>query len=186
MTDLILLAAGASRRFGSQKLLAPFGGKPLYQWAFAAAQEAHQSCGCRVLTVTRAGLLDEAARQAGFETVLVKPGLGQSDSVKAGVRAARPGANLAFFVCDAPHFPGKELARFLLAFEASGAKLGRVTDGERFGSPCAFSTALRPQLLALSGDQGGRSLFVGREGETFLYPVPPTFLTDYDTPWQQQ
>ena len=32
MNHLILLAAGSSRRFGGNKLLAPLNGKPLYTW----------------------------------------------------------------------------------------------------------------------------------------------------------
>ena len=53
MTDLILLAAGAARRFGRQKLLEEFEGKPLYRYAFDAARSLS---GVRVLAVTRAGL----------------------------------------------------------------------------------------------------------------------------------
>ena len=33
MITAIVLAAGASRRFGSQKLLAPLHGKPIVRWA---------------------------------------------------------------------------------------------------------------------------------------------------------
>ena len=58
MTDLILLAAGAARRFGRQKLLEEFEGKPLYRYAFDAARSLS---GVRVLAVTRAGLLAGAA-----------------------------------------------------------------------------------------------------------------------------
>ena len=39
-TALILLAAGRSRRFGSDKLVAAFRGAPLWSWAARAAEEA--------------------------------------------------------------------------------------------------------------------------------------------------
>ena len=121
MTDLILLAAGASRRFGRQKLLAEFAGRPLYRFAFDAARELERA---RVLVVTRAGLLDGAAAEYGFETVLVPEGQGQGVSVAAGARAARAAANLCFFVCDQPHMTGAELERFLAGFARSGKKPG--------------------------------------------------------------
>lgn len=180
MTDLILLAAGASRRFGSQKLLADFQGKPLYRWAFEAAAQVKNA---RVLVVTRAGLLDGAAKEFGFETALVGEGLPQSVSVKSGAKAARPGADLCFFVCDQPHFTGAALDEFVEGFRCSGKLLGRVKAGEKFGSPTIFGPTFRRDLLGLSGDRGARALFRGREAETFVMEVPGAFLLDYDTPW---
>ena len=53
------------------------------------------------------------------------------------------------------------------------------------GTPCVFAPYLLPQLLSLQGDEGGRSLFQGRENRTFFYDVPVDSLKDYDTPWNR-
>ena len=180
MTDLILLAAGASRRFGAQKLLAEFSGKPLYRHAFDAAKTLEN---VRVLIVTRAGLLDSAAAEYGFETVLVQDNQGVGVSVAAGAQAARQEADLCFFVCDQPHMTGEELRRFLEGFAQSGKALGRCRAGEHYGSPAIFAPCFRPELMALSGDEGGRALFRGREEETYYHDVPLELLRDYDVPW---
>lgn len=182
MTRVILLAAGASRRFGSQKLLCPFEGRPLWRYAFDAARDA----GRPVTVVTRAGLLDGAAAEYGYGLALVPPGLGQSDSVAAGAAAAEEGEGLCFFVCDQPHFSGRTFRKFLDAYEASGKPMGRVCCGGRMGSPTVFAPSLRPALLSLTGDGGARSLFSGREEDTFFYPVPELHLVDYDSPWPTQ
>ena len=130
MTDLILLAAGAARRFGRQKLLEEFEGKPLYRYAFDAARSLS---GVRVLAVTRAGLLDGAAVDYGFEPVLVPEEQGIGLSVAAGAAAARPEAHLCFFVCDQPYVTGQHLRSFLGEFYKSGNSMGRMRTGARFG-----------------------------------------------------
>lgn len=182
MTDLILLAAGASRRFGAQKLLAEFEGKPLYRYAFDAARTLRN---VRVLVVTRAGLLDKTAAEYGFETVLVPDGFGVGISVATGARAARRDANLCFFVCDQPHMTGAELQCFLEGFARSGKALGRCRAGAHCGSPAIFTPRFRSELMALSGDEGGHTLFRGREEETYYHDVPKECLRDYDTPWNK-
>ena len=180
MTDLILLAAGASRRFGAQKLLANFDGKPLYRYAFDAAKGQEN---VRTLVVTRAGVLDAAAAEYGFETILVPENRGVGVSVSAGARAARQCANLCFFVCDQPHMTGTELRCFLESFARSGKLLGRCRAGTQYGSPTIFAPCFRTELTALSGDEGGRALFRGREKETYYHDVSALLLQDYDTPW---
>lgn len=182
MTRVILLAAGASRRFGSQKLLCPFEGRPLWRYAFDAAGET----GRPVTVVTRAGLLDGAAAEYGYGLALVPPGLGQGDSVAAGAAAAEEGEGLCVFVCDQPHFSGLLLRDFLDAFEISGKPMGRVCCGGHMGSPAAFAPVFCSSLMALTGDRGARALFSGREADTFFYPVPERCLMDYDTPWPTQ
>ena len=182
MTDLILLAAGASRRFGKQKLLECFADKPLYRYAFdAAAQLEH----VRMLVVTRAGLLDSAAAAYGFETVLVEDNQGVGISVAAGAAAARPDAYLCFFVCDQPYVTGADLRRFLAEFARSGKSLGRMRAGDRCGSPTIFAPCFRSQLMALTGDEGGRTLFKGREADIYYCDVAQRLLEDFDTPWEK-
>ena len=54
MTQLILLAAGLSRRFGGNKLLADWKGNPLYTYSLLALAElAGQRQDCRLTVVTR-------------------------------------------------------------------------------------------------------------------------------------
>ena len=51
MNHLILLAAGSSRRFGGNKLLAPLNGNPLYTWGLSALKEVCRTRGDCTLTV---------------------------------------------------------------------------------------------------------------------------------------
>lgn len=183
MTDLILLAAGASRRFGKQKLLEIFQGRSLYRYAFDAAAQLED---VRVLVVTRAGLLGSAAAAYGFETVLVPEHRGVGISVAAGAAAARPEAELCFFVCDQPYVTGADLRRFLAGFHQSGKPLGRMRAGSRCGSPTVFAPHFRDALMALTGDEGGRSIFRRREADTYYHNVPPRLLEDFDTPWDEK
>lgn len=181
--DVILLAGGASRRFGGQKLTANFHGKPLYQYALEALSQVK---GYPVRVVTRNPEIWEAARSQGFFPVEAPPpDEGVAASIRAGVQASRPDAFLCFFVCDQPYFTGETLTAFLSAFEKSGKAYGRVCCGERMGNPSIFPPHVRSQLLLLTGDQGGRSLLTGNQANTFFFPVPEPSLQDFDTPWDE-
>lgn len=189
--DIILLAGGGSRRFarssreaGGRKLLALWRGAPLFHWALEAVSPPPP--GCRVLVVTREEEIAAEARRRGFLPVEAPPpDEGIAASVRAGVAAARAGAALCFFVCDQPSFPRALFARFIEGFRASGLPLGRVRAGDRMGSPAAFRPEFRGELLALRGDEGGRTIFRGREDETFFLEVPEGCLEDWDVPWSQ-
>ena len=103
--------------------------------------------------------------------------------MRAGVEAARPDAVLCFFVCDEPYFSGELLSGFLKEFSRQELPLGRVKAGTRFGSPTLFSPIFREELLAIRGDEGGRSLFKRYPDRIFYYEVPAQSLCDFDTPW---
>lgn len=190
--DVILLAGGASRRFASEsteadgkKLLAQFNEKPLFHYAFDAADAVQGSA--RILVVTReATIREEALRRGFFPVEAPPPDEGIAASVRAGATAARPDAALCFFVCDQPFFTGEWLCGFLEAYTQCGLPLGRVKAGSRMGSPTIFSPVFRKELLALCGDEGGRSLFKRFPSQTFFYEVPDRVLDDYDYPWKMQ
>ncbi|MEE3154475.1 MAG: NTP transferase domain-containing protein, partial [Pseudomonadota bacterium] len=84
-TALILLAAGRSRRFGSDKLVAAFRGAPLWSWAARAAEQA--GFAHRYLVV---GPHSAISPRPGWQVVLnSRADEGMGASIAAGVAQAR-------------------------------------------------------------------------------------------------
>ena len=107
------------------------------------------------------------------------------NGLAAGAASARLGAYLCFFVCDQPYMTEAHLRSFWEEFYKSGKTMGRMRAGARFGSPAVFAPQFRPALMALMGDEGGRTLFAGHEGEIYCYGAAPEVLRDFDYPWRR-
>lgn len=168
MNHLILLAAGSSRRFGSNKLLAPLNGKPLFSWGLAALNEACKERGdCTLTVVSRYPEIREAARSLGAQAVdSPESEKGQSYSIRAGLQAlgrVEERDFLLFLPADQPWITPNTISRLL---DAAGPDTWTVTTafGNRVGTPTLFSARLLPDLMTLEGDKGGRRL-MGRPGE---------------------
>lgn len=191
MNHLILLAAGSSRRFGSNKLLALFGGKPLYTWGLDALNEVCRARkDCTLTVVSRYPEIREAARALGAQAAdSPESEKGQSYSIRAGLQAlgrAAEGDFLLFLPADQPWIIPKTISRLLDAagpdtWTATAAFEGRV------GAPTLFSARLLPELMALEGDRGGRTL-MGRPGQPCLVVQAGSEreLDDVDYPEQLQ
>lgn len=182
VTEIILLAGGASRRFsGGNKLTSEFKGKKLFLYAFDTASVFKDKHDYVISVVTSNSEISEKAKEYGYKVTDAPPPVeGIAASVRAGVNSAGQNHILCFFVCDQPHFSGYEFFEFTEEFKKSGKFLGRVYSENSFGSPTIFMPQERENLLKLCGDCGGKKLFKGRENETFLFKVPEFFLIDYD------
>lgn len=182
MTQLILLAAGLSRRFGGNKLLADWKGKPLYMYSLLAlARMAGQREDCRLTVVTRYEEIQAQALALGARVCWNGHSEeGISSSLRLGLESA-PEAD--FYLCsvaDQPDLTAGLASSFLDAFLASGKPLGCVTYQGRPGNPAVFHRRFREELLALRGDAGGRRVLERHREERFLWPGPA--LPDLDTP----
>lgn len=171
MNHLILLAAGSSRRFGKNKLLVPFHGKPLFAWGLAALNEVCQQRGdCTLTVVSRYPEIWEAAQALGAQAVdSPESEKGQSYSIRAGLQSlgrVEEEDSLLFLPADQPWITPKTISRLL---DAAGPDTWTATAafGERVGTPTLFSARLLPDLMALEGDRGGRKL-MGRPGQACL------------------
>lgn len=182
VTEIILLAGGASKRFSEgNKLTSEFKGKKLFLYAFDTVSVFKNNPYYKVSVVTSNREIAEKAEEYGYKVVdAPPPAEGIAASVRAGVNSADKNHILCFFVCDQPHFKGDEFLNFTEEFKKSGKSLGRVYSENCFGSPTIFMPCEREELLKLSGDCGGKKLFKNREEETFMYYVPPYYLEDYD------
>ena len=191
MNHLILLAAGSSRRFGGNKLLAPLHGKPLYAWGLSALHDVCQERGgCTLTVVSRYPEIRAAARALGAQAVDSPDSeKGQSYSIRSGLQAlgrVEERDFLLFLPADQPWITPNTIVRLL---DAAGPDTWTATAafGKRVGTPTLFSARLLPDLLALEGDLGGRKL-MGRPGQPCLVVQADSGreLDDVDYPEQLQ
>lgn len=184
MSDIIglLLAAGASRRFGSDKRLHRLpDGTPM---ALAAARRLRAAC-VESIAIVRpgddelAGLLTEAGLRV---TECPDAALGMGHSLAAGVAATADAAGWLVALADMPAIAPESYAAVLEALR-SGAPLARPAHIGRPGHPVGFAAQFRSDLLALQGDQGGKAIIDAHRDRLSLCPViDPGVLIDIDTP----
>lgn len=171
MNHMVLLAAGSSRRFGGNKLLAPLNGKPLYTWGLSALNEVCRTRkDCTLTVVSRYPEIRDAARALGAKAVDSPDSeKGQAYSIRSGLQAlgrVEEKDFILFLPADQPWITSQTISRLL---DAAGPDTWTVTAafGERVGTPTLFSARLLPDLMALEGDRGGRKL-MNRPGQPCL------------------
>ena len=144
----LLLAAGASRRFGPEdKLLAPFAGQPLLSHAADAMRAA--GLDRRIAVVSSA---ETAALLDGFEIIRIAQGE-QSDSLRAGLAAAGQPDRLLIALGDMPLVTPVLLDLVIAACTDGQASASRDGDGPPM-PPACFPASWLPRLAELTGDQG--------------------------------
>lgn len=152
----VLLAAGRSERFGGNKLLADFDGRPMVCQALAAMQCIEAE---RFAAVVSCGQVAELARSGGFDVLENDdPALGQAHSVVIAAEKLQDMDALLFVAGDQPLLTGESLALLVRRFAESGKGIACLADETHRGNPAVFSRRYFPALLALSGDRGAKGI----------------------------
>lgn len=109
---------------------------------------------------------------------------GLSASLRAGVAAVPEDASGAI-VClgDMPDVPGATIDRLLDAYDpVEGRAIVVPTAGGALGNPVLWDRRFFPDLMAVTGDRGGRGLLARHAAEVAEVEVDDAVLRDYDTP----
>lgn len=179
---LIMLAAGSSRRFGSNKLLCPVDGIPMYGRILEQLVTVAGEFALDITVVTRWEEIAEAAEKTGAR-VLDNPYYqeGISSSVKIGLRANLHHSACLFTVADQPWLTAETIGRLLKLYQESKKGIACVCHQGKTGNPCIFSALYYPELLELDGDVGGRKVLMAhREDAEFLEVEDEKELRDVD------
>jgi molybdenum cofactor cytidylyltransferase len=166
----ILLAAGASRRLGQPKQLVHSGGQSLLR---RSARAALGACAPVLVVVGHQG--ERMAEElAGLPVTLVpNPGWeeGMAASIRAGILALPPDAEGALFlVCDQVAVSAAVVGDLLALRRLHPEAVVTCGYGGGRGIPSWFPRARFPELLALRGDRGARSLL--EEAGVVVLPFP--------------
>jgi molybdenum cofactor cytidylyltransferase len=181
----IVLAAGQSRRMGSNKLLADLGGLPMIRKSVEAVL-ASQARPVIVVTGHEAGQLRAAL--AGLDVIFIdNPDFakGLSTSLRAGLAAVPESAD-GTVVClgDMPLVGGPQIDKLISAFSPAEHRtiIVPVHGGER-GNPVLWGRQHFIRMAMLEGDRGARQLIDASPDEvTEVAMRSDTVLADFDTP----
>ncbi len=161
----IVLAAGASRRFGSDKLLhqvvregvaLPLAAHSLLPWLEAFGQitvviRPAAEAFCREI---EAALGNARSAEIRWE-ICREAAQGMSASLVSGINANRSAAGWLIGLADMPAVPAMAIAGVRDAL-LGGARLAAPFCGGRRGHPVGFAAHYRDELLLLQGDAGAR------------------------------
>jgi len=155
----VLLAAGASTRYGAVKQLAAYRGQPLVAHAM---REAEAVCAERTLLVTGyegAAVYRAAAPLSGFRVHNDHFADGLAASIACAVRAVSGAADgVLLMLADQPLVDRRHLAALARRWHAAPQHYVASAYAGHPGVPAIFPAAAFAELRTLRGDSGARRL----------------------------
>jgi molybdenum cofactor cytidylyltransferase len=181
----VVLAAGASSRMGSNKLLTEIGGKPMVRRVVEAVAA---TAATPVIVVTGKDAEKVEAALAGCTVRLVNNpefAKGLSSSLKCGMKALPEDCNGAVILLgDMPDVSAALIDKLIAAFNPmEGRAICVATHGGKRGNPVLFARRFFAEMESIEGDVGARGL-IGAYPELVCEVEAGTDapLIDIDTP----
>lgn len=180
MVSAVVLAAGASTRMGTQKLLLPFGNEPLLRRTVRQISAAGFD---DVLVVLGS---EHEATLAALEGLPVRHAInlqfasGMGSSFRTAVEHLS-GSNAAMFaLADQPFVTTNEYRMVLDTYRQQAPPIISVRYGEVMAPPHLFEREFFPELSQL--EHGARSVLQRHVAQTLVLHFSPDLLVDVDTP----
>lgn len=175
----ILLAAGNSSRFGSNKLLYPFRDSCIVLQAAANLAAACE----QMLVVCNDTQVEQRLKQANYTVVNCHQAAeGLSASIACGIRAAADADGWLIALGDMPCIQPASISQVLETIRQHQGIVAPMYKNQR-GHPVGFSQAYARRLLALSGDRGAGQLISQRQEDFIGIAVTDSgVIMDIDQP----
>lgn len=161
---IVIMASGYSERFGSNKLLESFLDKPLFTYAvdLAAACDAEM----KIIATRYEPIVQYVKENVPTMNIVWNghPERGISESIHLGLCCLKQQkdyeeyAGCCFMVCDQPLLQKQSLQELFKSFYTNPEGIHMCVTKEREGNPVIFPKTLFEELMALTGDKGGKRI----------------------------
>jgi molybdenum cofactor cytidylyltransferase len=178
----IVLAAGASTRFGSAKQLVRVGGRPLLHTAVTRAGEVVGNALVVVLGAGASELAPLLKHCAGSIVVNQEWREGLASSIRAGVaRLPTHCAGVMLLLADQAAVTADDLRRLAGTWRKQREYIVAALYSGTVGAPVVFPRSAFRELAELRGDSGARTLLRRNTDRVVRVPMPSAAI-DVDTP----
>ncbi len=185
---IILLAAGDSRRFHGNKMLADIDGEAMFLRMVKNIQGI--TADKKVVVTQYREIIDylcNSLRDPFIHTVKNDHSeKGISYSIQLGLEYCNDTTNSTnaylFAVCDQPWLTQKSIEKLIKAYALSEKKIACLSYQGKLGNPVIFDEYYLKELLALEGDSGGKSIVNRHKDDVEIIEVDDEKeLMDVDT-----
>lgn len=177
-TGCVIMASGLGKRFGGNKLMADFHGKPMLQRALDATQGLFD----RRVVVTRHESVATLCREQQI-TVVLHDLPYRNDTIRLGLEALGDCDLCMFLPGDQPLLRRETVAMLLESWKQSPDRIIRPAYEDTEGSPVLFPAWAFSELIALPEGKGGGAVIENHPQEVCRVSVSNPFeLADADTP----
>lgn len=174
----VIMASGLGKRFGSNKLMADFHGKPLIFWALQASEslKAHR------VVVTRHQDVAKLCKAFGVDVILHDMPH-RSDTVRLGLAFLGNVDACLFLPGDQPLLRRETVEALVRQWHEDSSTIMRPFHNGIPGSPVLFPQWAFPELLKLPEGKGGGWVIKQHPEFVRAFPLDDPFqLMDADTP----
>lgn len=174
----IVMASGLGKRFGGNKLMASFGGKPMVSWVLDVTDGLFD----KRVVVTRNDEVNRLCSNRNVECIYHDLPY-RSDAVRLGIEQMPEDiGGCLFCLADQPFLSIELITRILTTASQNPSNIIRPICGHTLGSPVWFPRDLFPELADLPEGKGGNFLAKSYPDRVLTVPVDnPLELIDIDT-----
>ena len=180
MVSAVVLAAGASTRMGTQKLLLPLGGEPLVRRAVRQVCHAGFDDVLVILGSEHEKTLEALEGLAVRHAINAHYASGMGSSFRTAVEHLADSTAAMFALADQPFVTTHEYRTVLDAYRRHAPAIVSVRYGEVMAPPHLFEREFFPELAQLQ--HGARPVLQRYPERTVILKFPPDLLVDIDTP----
>lgn len=152
----IILASGFSKRMGEDKLLMEVDGIKMVERVIGSCEESSLD---EVILVYRKEEVRNIGEEYNIKTIYnPKAHLGQSESMKLGIKAAKANDAFMFLMGDQPFITSRLINRLIEEYKNNEQSIIVPYYKDKKGTPTIFPSILKDELLQVEGDKGGRDI----------------------------
>ena len=178
MINAIIMASGLSNRMGENKLILNYKGIQIIEHTLKEVKKCKFN---EVILVSQYDDVLSLGKKYKFKTVKNKnPQIGQSESIRLGIKNSAICEGYMFFVGDQPKINSECINKIISTFKENKESIIIPKYKSRHGNPVIFPYKNKEELMLLKNDEKGKKV-INNNSSIIYVEIDEEMLFDIDT-----